>query len=95
MTISEVLADFLTCAAGIFAVCFLYPSPHIAREIQYSVSIHAGLLTVLLRERGGTYRQIDWQAGGGSLLQIRATEHALRIPAQSLLLLLLCSFLRC
>jgi lipopolysaccharide/colanic/teichoic acid biosynthesis glycosyltransferase len=32
MTISEVLADFLTCAAGVFAVCFLYPSLHIARE---------------------------------------------------------------
>jgi len=86
MTISEVLADFLTCAAGVFAVYFLFPSPHIARETQYSVSIVAGLLTALLLERDGTYR------GVGSLLQIRATEHALRIPAQSLLLLLLCSF---
>jgi lipopolysaccharide/colanic/teichoic acid biosynthesis glycosyltransferase len=86
MTISEVLADFLTCAAGVFAVCLLYPSLHIARETQYSAGIVAGLLTVLLLERDGTYR------GGGSLLQIRATEHALRIPAQSLFLLLLCSF---
>ena len=91
MTISEVLTDFLTCAAGVFAVCLLCPSLQIARETEYSVSIVAGLLTVLLLERDGTYRQIDWQAGGGSPLQIRATEHALRIPAQSLLLLLLCS----
>jgi exopolysaccharide biosynthesis polyprenyl glycosylphosphotransferase len=84
MTISEVLADFIACAAGVFAVCFFYPSLHIARLA--AISIVAGLLTVLLLERAGTYR------GGGSLLQIRATEHALRIPAQSLLLLLLCSF---
>ncbi len=87
ITVTEVLADFLACAGGVFAVSFLYPSLHLGRPTQYSVSIAAGLLTVLLLERDGTYR------GGGSLLQIRATEHALRIPAQSLLLLLLCSFL--
>jgi exopolysaccharide biosynthesis polyprenyl glycosylphosphotransferase len=83
VTISEVLADFLTCAAAVFAVCSFYPSLHIARVA--AISIVAALLTVLLLELDGTYR------GGGSLLQIRATEHALRIPALSLLLLLLCS----
>jgi exopolysaccharide biosynthesis polyprenyl glycosylphosphotransferase len=86
MTRSEVLADFLACAGGVFWVSFLYPSLHMGRQTQYSVSIVAGLLTVILLERDGAYR------GGGNLLQIRATEHALRIPTQSLLLLLPCSF---
>ncbi len=87
MTVSEVLADFLTCAGGVIAVGFLYPSLHLGRQAQYSVSIVAGLMIVLLLERDGAYR------GGGSLLQIRITERALRIPTQALLLLLLCSFL--
>ena len=87
MTVSEVLADFLTCAGGVFAVGFLYPSLHMGRQAQYSVSIVAGLMIVLLLERDGAYR------GGGSLFQIRTTERALRIPGQVLLLLLLCSFL--
>jgi exopolysaccharide biosynthesis polyprenyl glycosylphosphotransferase len=82
MTVSEVVADFLTCAGGVFVVSFLYPSLHLGRETQYLVSIVAGLVMVLLLERDGAYR------GGGSLLQIRATAHALRIPAQSMLLLL-------
>ncbi len=87
MTVSEMLADFLTCAGGIIAVGFLYPSLHLGRQAQYSVSIVAGLMIVLLLERDGAYR------GGGSLLQIRMTERALRIPTEALLLLLLCSFL--
>jgi exopolysaccharide biosynthesis polyprenyl glycosylphosphotransferase len=87
MTVSEVLADFLTCAGGVFAVSSLYPSLHMSRQIQYSISIVAGLMMVLLLGRDGAYR------GGGSLLQIRMTEYALRIPVQALLLLLLFSFL--
>jgi exopolysaccharide biosynthesis polyprenyl glycosylphosphotransferase len=87
MTVSEVLADFLTCAGGVFAVGFLCPSLHMSRHGQYSVSFIAGVMIVLLLERDGAYR------GGGSLLQIRMTERALRIPAQVLLFLLLCSFL--
>jgi lipopolysaccharide/colanic/teichoic acid biosynthesis glycosyltransferase len=82
MTVSEVVADFLICAGGVFVVCSLYPSLHLGRETRYSISIVAGLVMVLLLHRDGAYR------GGGSLLQIRATEHALRIPAQSMLLLL-------
>ena len=87
MTVFEVLVDFLTCAGGVIAVGFLYPSLHMSRQAQYSVSIVAGLMIVLLLERDGAYR------GGSSLFQIRTTERALRIPAQALLLLLPCSFL--
>jgi len=85
MTVTEVSADFFTCAGGVSAVCFLYPSLHIGQVV--AISIVAGLLMVLLLERDGGYR------GGGGLLQIRATEHALRVPVQALLLLLLCNFL--
>ena len=93
MSFSELSADFLTCAAGIFATYFLYLSLHIGTRIQYSlrelaaVSIVFGLFVVLLLQRDGAYR------GGGSLLQIRETERAIRTPAQALLLLLPFSFL--
>ncbi|MGB8479620.1 MAG: exopolysaccharide biosynthesis polyprenyl glycosylphosphotransferase [Acidobacteriaceae bacterium] len=93
MSFSELSADFLTCATGIFATYFLYLSLHIGTQIQYSlrelaaVSIVFGLFVVLLLQRDGAYR------GGGSLLQIRETERAIRIPTQSLLLLLPFSFL--
>lgn len=89
----EVSADLLTCALGIFAAYFLYLSLHIGGQIQYpareaaAVSIVFGLFVVLLLQRDGAYR------GSGSLLQIRETERAIRIPAQSLLLLLPFSFL--
>ena len=93
MILSEVSADFLTCAVGIFATDLLYLSLHIGTRIQYSlrelaaVSIVFGLFVVLLLQRDGAYR------GGGSLLQIRETERTIRIPAQALLLLLPFSFL--
>ncbi len=93
MVFCEVSADFLTCAAGIFAAYFLCVSVHIGRQIQYpvrevtAVAIVFGLFVVLLLQREGAYR------GSGSLLQIRETERAIRIPAQSLLLLLPFSFL--
>jgi lipopolysaccharide/colanic/teichoic acid biosynthesis glycosyltransferase len=87
MTASEALADFLICSGVVFVVCLLYPSLHLGRETRYSISIVAGLVMVLLFHRDGAYR------GGGSLLQIRATERALRIPAQSTLLLLAGSIL--
>ena len=93
IALCEVSADFLTCVAGIFATYFFYPSLHIGTQIQYparevaAVSIVFGLFVVLLLQRDGAY------LGGGSLLQIRETERAIRIPAQSLLLLLPFSFL--
>jgi lipopolysaccharide/colanic/teichoic acid biosynthesis glycosyltransferase len=79
MVLSKVLADFLTCAGGIFAACFLYPTLHIGHAA--ATSIVVGLLMVLLLKRDSSV-----------LLEMRATEHALRITAQSLLFLLLCSF---
>jgi exopolysaccharide biosynthesis polyprenyl glycosylphosphotransferase len=93
VAVSQVLADLFTCATGTFAAYFLHPSLHIGRQNPYpvwavaGVGITAGLLMVLLLRRSGAYR------GVGSLLQIRETEHALRIPAQALLLLLPFSFL--
>jgi len=89
----EVSADFVTCTAGIFAAYFLYLSLHTGKQIQFpvrevtAVGIALGLFVVLLLQRDGAYR------GDGSLLQIRETERAIRIPAQSLFLLLPFSFL--
>jgi exopolysaccharide biosynthesis polyprenyl glycosylphosphotransferase len=86
IALSEVSADFLTCAAGIFAAYFIHISLHIGAQILYpvreraAISIVFGFFVVLLLQRDGAYR------GDGSLLQIRETERAIRIPAQSLLL---------
>ncbi|MGB6687466.1 MAG: sugar transferase [Terracidiphilus sp.] len=91
--ISEISADFLTCAAGIFAANALYFSLHIGKHIHYparqvaSVATVVGLLVVLLLQTDGAYR------GGGSMLQIRETERAIRIPVQSMFLLLPFTFL--
>jgi exopolysaccharide biosynthesis polyprenyl glycosylphosphotransferase len=92
MAFSEGSADFVTCAGGIFAANSLYFSLHIGKHIHYptrqvaSVAIVVGVLSVFILRRDGAYR------GGGSMLQIRETERALRIPAQSLILLLPFSF---
>jgi exopolysaccharide biosynthesis polyprenyl glycosylphosphotransferase len=92
-TICEIGADFLTSASGIFAANFLYYSLHIGKHIHYPtrqvapVAVMVALLVVLLLQRDGAYR------GGGSMLQIRETERAIRIPVQSMILLLPFSFL--
>ena len=84
----EVTVDFLTCAAGMFAAYYLEVSLHFGRQAQYpmramtAASVVVGLLAVLFLRWNGAYR------GGGSLLQIRETERAIRIPVQSVLLLL-------
>jgi len=84
----EIAADFFTCAIGMIAAYSLDLARTQDRQIQYSVreiaaaSIAIGLLGVLFLDRNGAYR------GGGSLLQIRETERALRIPFQSVLMLL-------
>jgi exopolysaccharide biosynthesis polyprenyl glycosylphosphotransferase len=89
----EITADFLTCVLGIVIAYFLEHSLHIGGPAQYpvreaaAVSIVIGLFTGLLLQRDGAYQ------GGGSLLHIRETERALRIPVQSVLLLLPFSFL--
>lgn len=88
MTFSEVLADFFTGVLSIYAAYYLYFSLHIGKHIQYPVKEVAvvggviSLLIVLLLERDGAYN------GGGSLLRIRETERAIRIPALALLLFL-------
>ena len=90
---AEISGDFLTCAAGIFAANALYYSLHIGKHIHYSarqvtsVAAVVSLLVVLLLQSDGAYRD------GGSMLQIRETERAIRVPVQSMFLLLPFSFL--
>lgn len=78
----EIAADFLTCAAGMLAAFC------ISRHAQYSIRETAGIcigyaiLSVLLLHLNETYR------GGGSLLQIRETERAIRVPVQALFVML-------
>jgi exopolysaccharide biosynthesis polyprenyl glycosylphosphotransferase len=88
---AEVVADFLTCAAAILTTYFL--QLHIGAHVQCpmqkvaAVSIVHGLFAVLLLQSDGAY------SGSSGLLRIRETERALRTSIQSLLLLLLMSFL--
>jgi exopolysaccharide biosynthesis polyprenyl glycosylphosphotransferase len=89
----EIAADFLVCAAGMFACCAVDCCMRLFSQAQYplretvAASILVGLCSVLFLQWDGAYR------GGGSLLQIRETERALRVPALSLLLLFALSFL--
>jgi exopolysaccharide biosynthesis polyprenyl glycosylphosphotransferase len=89
--IAEVMADFITCTAAITAAYLL--QLQVGGYIQYpmqkvvAVSIVHGLFAVLLLQSDGAY------GAGSSLLRIRETERAIRISVQSLLLLLLVSFL--
>jgi len=84
----ELTADFFTCAAGTFAAFSLDLSWHMGRLASHPMrevsgaSFAVGFFAVLFLQRTGVYR------GGGSLLQIRETERAIRIPVQSVLLLL-------
>jgi exopolysaccharide biosynthesis polyprenyl glycosylphosphotransferase len=84
----EVLADFLTCAVGIFAAYLLDPSLYIGGQIQYplreaaAVGFGISLFAVLLLHRNGAYH------GSSGLLQIRETERSIRIPVQSVLVML-------
>jgi exopolysaccharide biosynthesis polyprenyl glycosylphosphotransferase len=84
----EIAADFVTCAVGMVAAYSLGMARTLDVQTHYPVrevagaSIGVGLLAVMFLERNGAYR------GGGSLLQIGETERALRIPVQSVLVLL-------
>jgi exopolysaccharide biosynthesis polyprenyl glycosylphosphotransferase len=84
----EVAADFLTCSAGMAAaycidfVTTVAKHSHLLIHEMASASIAVGLVAVLFLERNGAYR------GGGSLLHIRETERALRIPIQSVIAIL-------
>ncbi|HEV2708948.1 MAG TPA: exopolysaccharide biosynthesis polyprenyl glycosylphosphotransferase [Edaphobacter sp.] len=84
----EVASDFLTCTVGILIAYFLESPLYIGRQVSYpmreaaAVSLSVSLLAVLLLHRDGAYR------GGGGLLQIRETERAIRVPVQSVLIML-------
>jgi lipopolysaccharide/colanic/teichoic acid biosynthesis glycosyltransferase len=82
----EAAADFLTATGSLLAVFWLNTvwrgQPLAPLQERAILSCAASLLIVLLLERSGAYR------GGGSLLHIRETERALRIPLQTLVLLL-------
>jgi exopolysaccharide biosynthesis polyprenyl glycosylphosphotransferase len=84
----EVVADFLTFAVGILAAYCLDPSLYIGGQIQYplreaaAVSLGVSLFAVLLLHRNGA------SLGSSGLLQIRETERAIRIPVQSVLVML-------
>jgi exopolysaccharide biosynthesis polyprenyl glycosylphosphotransferase len=93
MTCAEIAADFTTSVLSICASYYLYFSLQIGKHLIYPlkdvlvVGGVVGLLVVLLLEREGAY------TGGGSLLRIRETERAIRVPFQALLLLLPITFL--
>lgn len=82
----EAAADSLTAAGSLLAVFWLNAvwraQPLAPLQERAMLSCAASLLILLLFERSGAYR------GGGSLLHIRETERALRIPLQTLVLLL-------
>lgn len=88
---AEVAADFLTCAASVVMAYAL--QLHFRGSLQFTtqkvvpVSLLHGIFAVLLLLRDGSYGR------GSSLLRVRETESATRASIQSLLLLLLASFL--
>jgi len=84
----EIVADFLTCGFGILAAYFLAPSFSLSGATHYpmreavAVSLSISFVAVLLLHRNGVSR------GSRGLLQIRETERALRIPVQSVFIML-------
>jgi exopolysaccharide biosynthesis polyprenyl glycosylphosphotransferase len=84
----EVTGDFLACIAAMLATYALEILLHLSRQAQYplrqaaAAGIVVGSYAVLFLQTSGAYR------GGGSVLQIRETERAIRVSTQSLLLLL-------
>lgn len=89
MTILEMSVD---CLTYVFCIFVIYFSPHLVKWVQYpaqklvAASTACGLLGFFLLQKDGACR------GNSSLLQIRETERAMRIPAQFLLLSLPFSF---
>lgn len=89
----EVVADFLSCTLGVLAVYLFAPSLYIGGHVQYpfreaaAVGLGVSLFAVILLQRDGAYR------GSGGLFQIRETERAIRIPIQSMFIMLPFSFL--
>jgi exopolysaccharide biosynthesis polyprenyl glycosylphosphotransferase len=91
MILSELAADFLTCVAATIGAYFV--QLNFGAQIQcpikqvVAVGIIQGIFAVLLLQRQGV------SDGDASLLRIRETERAIRTSIQSLLLLLLMTFL--
>jgi len=86
MPVLEAIADFLVCAGGLLAtmaLCTLLQAEIAVHSTSslFGLSAAFAVVTVFLMHRDGTYRS------SGSLLQIRATERALRATLQALLLL--------
>lgn len=92
MIATEVAADVLACAVGIFAATWVCLCFHIGDAPQQTLrhvvglGLISGLVAVFLLHAAGEYR------GVGSLLQIRQTELVLRVASQLLLLLLLLNY---
>lgn len=87
-------ADFLTVAMVVLVAGILLPLPvqavgstHSSVRELLSIALGAALLVVSLLKSDGAYRGI------GSMLCIRETERALRIPAQAFLVLFPLTFL--
>lgn len=88
MTVIEVGSDFLTSTAAVLAAYYTYFALSIGRHLYYPpkdlalLAIIVGLLVVFLFERDSAYRS------GTSLMRIRETERALKIPSTALVLVL-------
>jgi exopolysaccharide biosynthesis polyprenyl glycosylphosphotransferase len=84
----EVCADFATSAFATFAAYYIYYEMGIGKHLHFppkELSLFAsivGLIVIFLYERDSAYRS------GTSLLRIRETERALKVPCISLVLLL-------
>jgi exopolysaccharide biosynthesis polyprenyl glycosylphosphotransferase len=91
MIFSELAADFLTCVTAAIGAYFLqlYFGGQVQCPIKQvvAVGIIQGIFVVLLLQRRNVSN------GDASLLRIRETERAIRTSIQSLLLLLLITFL--
>jgi exopolysaccharide biosynthesis polyprenyl glycosylphosphotransferase len=94
VTSGEVGADFLTSVVAVFIARYVFQSLNIEQGIRGStpevtlVAMVVGLVVTLLFERESAYR------GSTSLLRIRETERALKVPFLALLLLFPVSLLR-
>ena len=93
VTAAEVMADFVASAIGVCTAYYFYFSLQIGKHVHYpmkevtAVAAVVGMLIVLLLERDGAY------TGGNSLLKIRETERAIRIPWQALIIVLPVTFI--
>lgn len=93
VSLSQVIADFLSSTCGVFLAYHIYYSLDIGKHISYQsyqvliLAVVVGILTAVLFERDGAYR------GTNSLLKVRETGRAIRIPGQSLFLILPVTYL--